>query len=186
MRICAFEHCSNSTYQLEKWNNSPCKLHRSKQRDCGCKQPFTLFSFPSLNKDPETRREWVKIVNRKDPITRKIWQPSTDSRICSDHFIDGKPSQAYPVPTVKVTLEIPGVVEATTERKRRAPPKKRSHLPGFRVHSSKNSRQTKFQKMRHLRVILSRQLLQIIVMHQHRVLPINAKAVLRRMQSSND
>ena len=89
MRICAFEHCSNSTYQLQ----------------CGCKSPFVLFPFPTNLSDAETRRDWIRAVNRKDPKTGKNWQPTFDSRVCSCHFVDGKPSEAHPSPSINLVRE---------------------------------------------------------------------------------
>ncbi|XP_048578688.1 uncharacterized protein LOC125560667 [Nematostella vectensis] len=134
MRICAFERCSNSTYKLEKWRNSECSIHKSKQRSCECNPPFVLFSFPSEKIDGNNRREWIKIVNRKDSKTGKIWQPTTDSRICSRHFIGGKPNQAYCVPNTNLAVEIPGghganrEAEVKEEKKRRAPPRERCDI----------------------------------------------------------
>lgn len=103
MRICAFEHCSSSTYHLQKWKTNECDVHKGiMHKQCGCKPPFELFPFPTTLSDVETRRDWIRAVNRKDPKTGKNWQPTSDSRICSYHFLDGKPSKAYPSPSVNL------------------------------------------------------------------------------------
>lgn len=64
---------------------------------CGC-LPFHHYSFPT---DPELRNEWTKLVNRQrnDTDARK-WLPSKDSKICSYHFVDFKPTAENPNPTL--------------------------------------------------------------------------------------
>lgn len=97
MRICAFPGCSNSAYTLSRWKTSNCETHVGfLKKDCQCLPPFTLYPFPQ---DNDTRREWVKIVNRKDPKTGKNWEPNADSRVCSKHFLDGKPTSLNPSPS---------------------------------------------------------------------------------------
>lgn len=96
MRICAFPCCSNSTYTINRWRKSDCEVHVGLlKQDCQCSPPFILYPFPQ---DIDTRREWVKLVNRKDPKTGKNWQPNADSRVCSKHFVDGKPTTLNPSP----------------------------------------------------------------------------------------
>ena len=43
------------------------------------------------------RQEWVKKVNREEK-NGQLWQPKTDSVLCSRHFVDGGPSDDYPYP----------------------------------------------------------------------------------------
>lgn len=103
MRICAFAHCSSSTYHLQKWKLNECDVHRGiKHEQCDCKPPFVLFPFPTAISDAETRRDWIRAVNRKDAKTGKNWQPNFDSRVCSYHFVDGKPSEAHPSPSINL------------------------------------------------------------------------------------
>ena len=67
MRICAFEHCSNSTYQLQKWKINKCGVHKGvKHKGCVCKPPFVIFPFPTNLSDAETTRDWIRAVNRKN------------------------------------------------------------------------------------------------------------------------
>ena len=44
----------------------------------------SFHSFPHRN--PDLLKKWVANLNRIDPVTKKTWQPSKDSRLCSDHF----------------------------------------------------------------------------------------------------
>ncbi|XP_054722660.1 uncharacterized protein LOC129232551 [Uloborus diversus] len=44
---------------------------------------ITFHRFP---KDPKLRMMWIRAVCRKDPTTGEIWQPSTNSALCSKHF----------------------------------------------------------------------------------------------------
>lgn len=71
--------------------------------DCGC-LPFILNKFPS---DDETKRKWVKLVNRqKDDVDRTRWQPTTNSVICSKHFRDGIPTDNNPLPTLELGYNV--------------------------------------------------------------------------------
>ena len=102
MRICAVVGCSSSTYQLQKFRTGFCtshNCHRTSQ-DCTCPDLFQLYFFPTLKGDPEKRKEWVKSINRKNPKTGQNWQPSEDDRVCSKHFVDGRPTVDHPYPTV--------------------------------------------------------------------------------------
>ena len=61
---------------------------------CICSQPFTLYSFPTERKDPDTRRRWIRLLNQKGEGTHTNWQPKRSSRVCSLHFPDGHPTLA--------------------------------------------------------------------------------------------
>jgi hypothetical protein len=81
------------------------------------------FNFPTVLRDKAARDEWTKLVslfilliykyrskpinyimapiqiNRKDPKDpRKNWVPRNHSRVCSRHFVDGKPTEKNPHP----------------------------------------------------------------------------------------
>eukprot|EP00794_Sanderia_malayensis_P004123 gene4123-4677_t len=122
MRICAFVHCSKSTYQLKKWQRTVCGSHSIQHSDCPCPPPFALFPFPTELANPENRIEWTKAVNRKDPVTGKNWQASEDSRICSSHFVDGKPTELYPNPSINLK---PQEDNDEIPKPKRRPPRKR-------------------------------------------------------------
>lgn len=98
-RNCAIKDCTNNWYALEKWMEEPCLVHKPYNKGIGtciCSPPFTLFPFPTERKDPEARRKWTSIVNRKD------WTPKSESRICSNHFVEGSPTVANPYPTLNL------------------------------------------------------------------------------------
>ena len=62
-----------------------------------------------MKKAPEERAQtrkkarklqWRKLINRQeDQHCGKLWEPRKQSRICSKHFLNGKPTEAYPYPT---------------------------------------------------------------------------------------
>ena len=52
--------------------------------------PFTL-----QKRDLAARVKWAKAAYRKR-TNGKYWLPSAGDRICSIHFIDGKPTAAHP------------------------------------------------------------------------------------------
>ncbi|XP_034037104.1 THAP domain-containing protein 11-like [Thalassophryne amazonica] len=74
-------------------------------RDCDCPRPFQLFPFPT---EPARRAEWTKIVNRKQLGSGyvKNWTPNKNSRVCSVHFTDGKPTELHPNPTLQLGYEL--------------------------------------------------------------------------------
>ena len=73
------------------------------QGSCTCTAGFLLFPFPTAKKDTAKRTLWKKLINRQDPQRKgKLWSPSKDSRVCSKHFIDGKPTPEHPNPTINL------------------------------------------------------------------------------------
>ena len=136
MRICAFTHCTNSTYSLKQWKKTVCPEHLIKQSEYACPPPFVLYPFPTEEQCPETRKEWIKAVNRKDAKTKKNWQPSEDSRVCSVHFPEGKPTEAFPSPSINLSAT---GREKPLKRKRpppksRAPYQKTKKIANARIH----------------------------------------------------
>ena len=55
--------------------------------------------FPT--NDEEKKKVWVSLVNKG----RSDFSPSDGSRICSNHFVDGKPTPRNPNPTLYLTLQ---------------------------------------------------------------------------------
>ena len=53
-----------------------------------------FFPFPTVKKNRALRSEWIRHVRRVDFI------PNYDSRVCSKHFVDGKPTDENPTPTL--------------------------------------------------------------------------------------
>lgn len=61
----------------------------------------------SLSWDPTSLSdfEWKTIlfqINRQDPHTGRIWQPTSNSRVCSKHFVSGTPTQEHPDPVLEL------------------------------------------------------------------------------------
>jgi hypothetical protein len=107
--FCAVKYCSNSRKRLFVWDNSECDEHVGiLHKDCACLRPFKLHKCP---KDEEKRREWIKALNRKE-LPKNI-------RVCSEHFIDGKPTPRNPAPKLNLGYDTPDVKEG------RKPPTKR-------------------------------------------------------------
>ena len=81
-----------------------------------------LFTFPSKIKNNNDRLKWRKFINRRE-ITdpNKLWRPKKQSRVCSKHFIGGKPVHDSPYPTellgYDATSKIKNVVGGSSRRK---------------------------------------------------------------------
>lgn len=121
MRICAFTLCSNSTYSLKQWRKTVCPEHLIKKGECAYPPPFVLYPFPTEEQCPETRKEWIKAVNRNNAKTKKNWQPSEDSRVCCVHFLEGKPTEAFSSPAINLSA----TGGENPLKRKRLPPKSR-------------------------------------------------------------
>ena len=92
-RACAVIGCTNSGKKLFEWRNAVCAIHLQPHDSCPCPEPYRLLPFPSSRTDPDHPRllnAWVRLVNRtynKGKDKGKQWQPNSDSRICSQHFV---------------------------------------------------------------------------------------------------
>ncbi len=74
-----------------------------------------MFTFPTKKKNPIERDKWITAFDRADE--KRSWdfkQPRPCHRVCSDHFVDGRPTAENPTPTLKLGTSA----------------KKRSHVTG--------------------------------------------------------
>ena len=94
-RNCAVFGCHNSGKRLDKWSRERCQVHnlliRGKTPSV-CEPPFKLFAFPTIKKNSEARKRWIKLMKRQD-LKGKPWEPKPSSRVCSVHFVSGKPTE---------------------------------------------------------------------------------------------
>ncbi|KAJ8278435.1 hypothetical protein GJAV_G00087590 [Gymnothorax javanicus] len=87
---CAARGCTNNHTKLKLWLDRPCFDHAPRtKRDCPC---VKLYAFHRLPKEEEARRMWLKNLNLKRP-------PKT-LYVCSFHFVDKKPTEENPSPTL--------------------------------------------------------------------------------------
>lgn len=56
-------------------------------------QNVQFYAFPSKKKDPSERRKWLELLRRD-----VNFDPSRKARVCSLHFMDGKPTSEHPFP----------------------------------------------------------------------------------------
>ena len=99
---CAVFGCGSSQYRLKKWKKVPCGEHSGiLHEECPCPRPYTLHRFPSKLLNAESRKEWIRLMNR---TTKKnsAWMPGESDLVCSLHFVDGKPSLENPNPTLNL------------------------------------------------------------------------------------
>ena len=62
--------------------------HNNTHRDGARGVKFHLFP-----KDSERRKKWISAVRRSNPAKpTELWQPSSSSLVCSQHFLGGKKS----------------------------------------------------------------------------------------------
>ena len=62
--------------------------------ECACLIPYKLHVMPA---DGPTRLEWIKAINRKT-LPKKVF-------VCSEHFLDGMPTERNPFPKLKLGYE---------------------------------------------------------------------------------
>ncbi|XP_037579368.2 uncharacterized protein LOC119462094 [Dermacentor silvarum] len=87
-RHCAVVGCTNNQRKRKLLMNEICADHQCNRGTCGC-GVYSLHRFPAA---PEKCREWEIALNRKD------FKPSKLARVCSVHFVDGKPTALNPCP----------------------------------------------------------------------------------------
>ena len=83
-------------------------------------QRNTLHSNVKIGKSPfeeNARKLWTKQVLKG----RKYWEPGLYTNVCCNHFVDGKPTKDYPIPT----LFMSGPADAKTPTKKIKSPRKR-------------------------------------------------------------
>ncbi|XP_064476219.1 uncharacterized protein LOC135390175 [Ornithodoros turicata] len=92
---CVIFGCTNNYRKRKMLENEVCEVHGQQRGHCGCKL-FHLHRFPH---DDEERRQWIACVNRKD------FTPSQSSRVCSEHFVDGRRTERNPTPMINLGYE---------------------------------------------------------------------------------
>lgn len=92
---CAAYGCSNNQKKRNILRKQLCGTHGVAQEECGCNM-FLLHRFPA---DPALKQRWLSAINRKD------FTPSESSRLCSEHFVDGKRTERNPVPMLRLGYE---------------------------------------------------------------------------------
>ena len=92
---CAVHACSNNRKKIILWKKSMCELHGQIHDQCPCLIPYRLHVMPSKE---YVRLEWIKALNGKE-LPKKVF-------VCSEHFIDGKPTDRNPYPKLKLGYEI--------------------------------------------------------------------------------
>ena len=68
------------------------------------KQIVRTLNYGILQKTAEFA-QFTLLINRNVETDRKnvkLWDPTKDSRICSVHFVDGRPTAENPFPTEKL------------------------------------------------------------------------------------
>ena len=89
---CAVINCSNSMYKLKKWKHEFCYEHNdfdssNKREDCiHFIPPFKLYCFPSLMRNAELRKNWIRALKRRNK-DKTEWKPSESDRVCSIHLV---------------------------------------------------------------------------------------------------
>lgn len=104
-RLCTVIGCSSSEFLLEELGETICPVHKLRKAGCDCPVPFELFPLP---KELVQRKHWAGIINRRDMISScpKLFCPpviiGSKERICvcSKHFVEGRPTEFYPFPTL--------------------------------------------------------------------------------------
>ena len=104
---CAVIGCTNSTYRLEKWKKTSCTIHNGFVKgNCSCEPPFRLYCFPGQIRHNEKREKWIRLL-RRIMQSKTPWKPGNNDRVCSEHFVDGIPTEVNPDPTLKLGYELP-------------------------------------------------------------------------------
>ena len=62
---CVVVGCTNGSYKLRKWREELCPVHNINYgiAHCVCEPPFKLFTFPTVLKDNDGRKRWIRAVS---------------------------------------------------------------------------------------------------------------------------
>ena len=122
---CAVFNCTNSQYRIRKWKKQACKEHDGlTHEECPCQQPFTLHTFPSVLLNSDKRREWIRLMNRTT-VKNTAWCPGKSDVVCSDHFVDKRPTLENPNPVLNLGYEKPAKKPRRELHRRQLSPVKR-------------------------------------------------------------
>ena len=66
-----------------------------------CVPPFRLFMFPSSKSYQHKRDAWITLLKRQN-FNKTPWKSCSSDRVCSEHFVDGIPSEQNPNLTLKL------------------------------------------------------------------------------------
>ncbi|KAL1442380.1 hypothetical protein MTO96_030836 [Rhipicephalus appendiculatus] len=71
-------------------------------QECPCPRPFSMHRIPQGEKNKLARQCWLANLQREN------FNPGTSARVCSVHFVDGRPTEDNPYPTLHLgTLNVP-------------------------------------------------------------------------------
>ncbi|XP_070392110.1 uncharacterized protein [Dermacentor albipictus] len=74
---------------------SVCEMHAPLlHQDCPCARSFSMHRFPQGEKNKLTRQGSIASLQRNN------FNPGTSARVCSIHFVDGRPTEDNPYPTL--------------------------------------------------------------------------------------
>ena len=82
---------------LTGWKSGRRSHHGILHEWCGCSRSFHLICFPSELQNNDQRQLWIQAM-KWDNIKGKTWKPGDSDRVCSNHFQDGQPTLADPLP----------------------------------------------------------------------------------------
>ena len=63
---------------------------------------YRLFPFPTKKKNTKKQNNWKNLLNWQAFHGWGLWELSKDSRICSKHLLDGKPTLVTPNTTMNM------------------------------------------------------------------------------------
>ena len=67
---------------------------------------YKLYCFPSQLRNGDKRKRWVAALRRVNK-DKSDWKPCNNDRVCSEHFVDGEPTNANPDPSIHMGYDLP-------------------------------------------------------------------------------
>ncbi|KAL1467560.1 hypothetical protein MTO96_042084 [Rhipicephalus appendiculatus] len=101
-KVCAVVACKNCDGDIRLWKTSVCETHAPLlHQHCPCPSPFSMHRIPQGERNKVIRQCWL------DNLQRENFYPDTSARVCSIHFVDGRPTEDNPYPTLHLgTLNV--------------------------------------------------------------------------------
>ena len=125
--------CPNSSRHLNKWS-SIYKIHKCilGKIACDCEPSFWLLAIPTELKNKKACIQWTKAVYRQNE-NGKLWLQKKLSKVCSAHFVSGKPTDDNPDQELNLGYRTPVKPTRKLPSARSGEPTKRAK--GFRDHT---------------------------------------------------
>ncbi|CAL8102085.1 unnamed protein product [Orchesella dallaii] len=94
---CVVSGCGRTLRKVNQWKTKPCSTHKGQAHSsCMCPEPYQFFKFPA---EIKLQKIWLDRVRRPDLEINNL------TRVCSLHFVEGKPTRRNYFPSINLRMK---------------------------------------------------------------------------------